>query len=232
MSKVLGIIGDFEPASAGRLLHALDSKLRRIKPGKRTEVLAHFCTGYPNGGFLLEQKTVNPVEEIAKTARIMHKVGASYLAIPCIEAHYYARTIRDKIPIPVIDALEETDKYIKSTYGKERILGILAVSQAVQTDMFKEYFRDYRLLCPPGEIQSNLVMKAIESSRYSHAEDSQAYARKLLKHAAGYLIYMGVQVLVAGSAEISAVLRQEHVGICIIDPLEVLTDRLAEIMTM
>jgi aspartate racemase len=224
MEKALGVIGGFATESITDFLNNLIVKTSDRLAQEQVRIFVDYNTKYLNFKPDLLQNKKAMYEELLNSAKVMEKIGADYIVIPCIEAHYYLPLLKDKVNVKFVDALEETGEFLKRNRRKDSIVGILATTDAIETGMFKEYLHNFRLIYLPKEMQEKLVMEAICDKSKNETE-----ARKLLKDAAGYLIYMGAQLLIAGNTRISMVLRQEHVGVCMVDPVKMLLSKVIDI---
>ncbi|MBA1335712.1 MAG: hypothetical protein HPY66_1339 [Firmicutes bacterium] len=227
---MLGVLGGFAPEGITDFLSNLIMKAADSENRADVRIIADYKIGGLGEGTLPVGKEQQTYEKLLESARTMERAGADYLVIPCIEAHYYIRRLKSEIGAELIDALDCTGRFLKGNKRRDSTVGVLASSDAINAGIFKEYLSDFRLIYPPKDIQDNLVMEAINNKRGIKTEETIARSRKLLKDAAGYLIYMGAQLLVSGSSEISVVLRQEHVGVCMVDPMKILLDTVLDLI--
>lgn len=230
MGIVLGVLGGFAPERVTGFLDNLIIKAADSEKRVDVRIIADYKIGGLGEGALSVRNEQQVYEDLLESARTMEKAGAGYLVIPCIEAHYYIRRLKSETSAELIDVLDCTGRLLKANRRKDSTVGVLASSDAIDAGIFNEYFSDFRLIYPPGDIQDNLVMEAINNKRGMKAGESIDRSRKLLKDAAGYLIYMGAQLLVSGSSEISAILKQEHVGVCMVDPMTILLDAVLDLI--
>jgi aspartate racemase len=49
----------------------------------------------------------NPLPMMIESAKNLELIGADFIAIPCVCAHYFIKELRDRIAIPVISIIDE-----------------------------------------------------------------------------------------------------------------------------
>ncbi|WP_282926603.1 aspartate/glutamate racemase family protein [Helcococcus kunzii] len=66
----------------------------------------------------------SPVEEIVNTGKILEKMGADLLCIPCNTAHYYFNILENSFNVPLLNMIDITVDYVKEKkYKKVCVLG-------------------------------------------------------------------------------------------------------------
>ena len=113
----LGILGGLGPLATAHFYQLLINMTDGHKDQDHLETVIYSKTGIPDRtNFLLGKSNDNPVFLMIEAAKQLEELSVSYIAIPCITAHYFYYEISSKLKTPLIDAVDETLLYLKE-YG-------------------------------------------------------------------------------------------------------------------
>lgn len=164
----------------------------------------------------------SPVNALVETGKNLEMLGVDVGCIPCITSHYFIDKIQSKLSFPILNALEEVKKYISLCYPDVEKIGVLATSGTIKTGLFEKYLTNTDIIYPSAETQDEMVMKAIYGANGIKSGNTEGEPLDLLKRASNELINKGAELLIAGCTELRLVLRDYHVNVPLIDPMEVL----------
>ncbi len=170
--------------------------------------------------YILGKSSENPLYDMLETGRKLVGIGADYIAIPCITAHYFHDSLSEGIKAPVLHAVQELSRYLK--VQEIRCAGILASEGTIQSGLFQEELAlsEIRTVVPSKEYQkqlSNLIYQGIKANRPIDFHSFQTVADQLKKE--------GAEVIVLGCTELSLIKRDFDLGPGFIDAMEVLAMR-------
>jgi len=164
---------------------------------------------------------------LIKDAILLEKLGASHIAIPCNNSHYFWKDIQDSVSIPVINMIKEVINRVKLINGGGRVnkVGVLATDGTVKTDI-------YGLECRKNNIEviypSKKYQKKIMEIIYSGVKGGEGADIADLKDIIGELKSKRCDAVILGCTELS-VLYGNTLDPYIIDALYSLARRSIEL---
>lgn len=170
--------------------------------------------------FILGESTDDPLPIMVRDAQTLEQAGADFVVIPCNTAHYFFREIQNSIRIPMLNIVEETVSYAKSTIPGLEKLGILATSGTIESNTYQLACQAQGISClTPDKPGQESVMRIIyEQVKAGREADIAAFY-----HLVESLKERGCQAIVLGCTELSVIRRDFNIRQReIIDSLEVL----------
>lgn len=152
----------------------------------------------------------------------MEKVGVDFACIPCITAHYFIDEVQRNLSYPILNALEELNKYIKENYPKVRNIGVLGTTGTIKSNLFPKYLSDFNIIYPSEATQRDYVMEAIYGQDGIKSGNLGNKPLQLFKKASEELIKEGAELIIGGCTEVVLVLKPHHISKPLIDPMEIL----------
>lgn len=167
--------------------------------------------------YILGRGTESPVEPMIETGKALVLLGANYLAMPCVTAHYFHDQLIRGIGRPILHIIRETAKCLKE-YGIRKA-GIMATDGTIHSGLFQKELLSYGItpLVPSEQCQAfvtDLIYKDIKSNRPAQMDKFRAVKEELTG--------MGAQVIILGCTELSLIKRDYDIGPGFIDAMEVL----------
>lgn len=182
------------------------------------EMLIHNCPSIPDRtNYILGKSREDPGEPMARIGKQLASQGADVIAIPCVTANYFCRQLSAEIPVPIINTIGETSKYLKEhQFGR---VGLMATDGTVESGLFqKALARDgIQVVLPEGEGQQN-VMHLI----YQNVKATRPAEMDRFWQASEELRRQGAQVILLGCTELSMIRRDEAIGAGYLDVMQVL----------
>lgn len=226
--KIIGILGGMGPEATADLF------MKIIKATKVSSDQDHFRIIVDNNPKILDRTKYilglgeNPVPAMIETGKNLEKAGVDIACIPCITAHYFIEEVAKSLNIPILNALEVTNRYIKKNYPSIKKVGIIATTGTIQSKLFEKYIKNIDILYPNKNIQKESVMEAIFGEEGIKSGNTNEKPLELLKKAANELIKDGAEILILGCTEIALVLKPSHITIPLLDPMQILAETIIE----
>ncbi len=216
--KKLGIIGGLGPMATAYFLQLLTRMSDAATDQEHMEIMLHSKPQIPDRTeFILGQSKESPLPWMTEIGIGLKEQGAEIIAIPCITAHYFQKTLEEGIGIPVLNAVAETALCLKEA-GVERA-GILATDGTVRSELFQKAFGAEKIACvlPHGEGQQtvmDMIYKRIKAGRHVDPNEFAVLTEELTKK--------GAQTILLACTELSLVKRDLGLGAGFLDVMEVL----------
>lgn len=167
--------------------------------------------------FILGRSEESPVESMIEIGNALFSMGADFIAIPCITAHYFHEILEEKLAIPIIHLVKETVEYL-SLRGVSRV-GIMATDGTICSALFQEELHKQGMVAiiPSKDGQSyvnDLIYKDIKAGKRPQMDKFHMVSKELKD--------MGAESIVLGCTELSLIKRDYPIGAGFIDAMEVL----------
>lgn len=219
--KKLGVIGGLGPMATVYFLQLLTCMTQAKTDQQHLEVLVHSRPQIPDRtDFILGKSSKSPLPDMTEVGKGLAGQGAELIAIPCITAHFFQRQLEEAIGIPVIDAIEETARYLR----ERRIsrVGIMATDGTIESGLFQKKLEEYGIdaLLPDREDQGRvmyLIYENIKAGREAEFPLFEQVSRRLFEG--------GAQAVLLGCTELSLIKRDFLLEPGYLDVLEVLARR-------
>ena len=216
--KTLGVIGGMGPAATAYFMDLVVRMTMAETDQEHLDVIVCHIPSIPDRtGYILDNRKDNPLPAIIDYGRKLGSFGAGEIAIPCITAHYFYDTLCESIPVPIVNAVEETALYLKRR-GFRRV-GVMATSGTLHAGVFQRELerRGLEAVLPMAQRQKDvmdLIYKDIKSGRPGDMERFRRVTEELRAE--------GAEVIILGCTELSIIKRDSDIGPGFIDTLEVL----------
>ena len=224
MSDKLGIIGGMGPMATVCFLKKIIELTDADSDQEHIDIVIEHLPHIPDRtGYILDNTKPSPVDDIVAAGCELARCGAVEIAIPCVTSHHFRDLFADRIPVPVVDGVEETAIYLKDK-GIERC-GIMATDGTVMTGLFTDTFSRHGIECvyPEPEHQS-LVMDII----YDGVKAGHKIDRAGFEKVSRTLFERGVDTVILGCTELSVVAEEWLPSGNFTDVLDVLASRCVE----
>ena len=215
---ILGIIGGMGPLATAEFFTRLVALFPAENDQDHPRILIDSNPAVPDRTLAILGKGPSPVPVIIETARNLENAGATFLAMPCITAHYIFDDIQAGIGTDLIHMIREIRSVYTSRYSGKTI-GLLATDGTIKTEIFQSTFRDATILIPDSRTQKDHVMGAIYGQHGVKSGDLKTSAKTILK-ACEQLIRDGAEVILAGCTEIPVILKPGNIPVPLLDPVQ------------
>lgn len=224
--KVIGIIGGMGPEATA------DFYMKIVKATQVTRDQDHFRVIIDSNAKIPDRTKAilyggeSPLPKIIETGNKLADHGAQVAVIPCMTSHYFIDQIRQGVSIEVLSIFEALNTYIQSTYEVGTKIGVLATSGTVGMGLFDQYLPNNEVIYPVKHIQEEKVMEAIYGAKGIKQGFLEGKPVGYLSEACETLADEGAKVIILGCTEIGLALKQQHVSIPLIDPLDIAVEAL------
>lgn len=216
--SVLGIIGGLGPMATAYFLQLVTQMTDADIDQEHIEIVIHSKPQIPDRTrYILGQSQETPVTEMIKTGNGLVAQGAEVLAIPCITAHYFQKELTEAIHVPVINAIEETVKYLEK-HGITKV-GIMATDGTMESGIFQKELESAGMeVVIPSQDKQKKVMHLI----YENVKAGKKMDKQMFDEIGRELLMRGAQVIILGCTELSLIKRDFAIGYPYLDVMEVL----------
>lgn len=157
--RTIGIIGGMGPQAAARLFERIVVLTKAYSDNEHIPMIIDNNTNIPDRTKSILNNGDNPIFELVRSALKLEMMGADVLIMACNTAHYYYDEIIKFVRIPVINMVEETAKYIKSSYPSARRIGLLATEGTCRSGIYAKVFEKsgMEIVIPEPEEQEHIT---------------------------------------------------------------------------
>lgn len=220
--KTLGIIGGLGPMATVYFLELI-TKLEHVRTDQNHMPIVMESIPYTpdRTAYIIDQSNPNPLPFLISAGRHLKQIGADYLAIPCVTAHYFYDQLCEQIGIPVISIPKELARRFHSE-GISKV-GLLATSGTVYSNFLQDELGRQQIgVVTPDEKSQQVIMSIIYDEIKA---GKQPDIRKFLE-IGDKLQQQGAQKLILGCTELSLIKRvyQEQLSDAYVDVLEILAE--------
>lgn len=208
---MIGIIGGNGVAATNRLLQLVENTVVNeggYRDAHHPEMIAWQATQVPSRSMYLEGRGDSFIPGYVDVGRKLKDCGCTELCMCCNTAHYAIDELQEKIGLPFINLLAEVAAEC-NRIGVFRI-GMMCSDGLRKTRLYDKYFTttntEMKLIYPDDEMQ-RLVTLGICNAKNSKRDnpDSDEYPAKLYAKVCDWFIEQGVDCIVGGCTDISAV---------------------------
>lgn len=219
--KAVGVIGGLGPMAT---IYYLEQITKMTDAKKDQEHLKIFMESIPDTpdrtAYILGKSTASPLPAFIKAGQELASLGAGFLAIPCVTAHYFYEQLCENLQIPVLSLCVDTAKEIAAKKVKKA--GILATGGTIQGRLLEQEFERYGIESVyPDPVMQRLVMEIIydkiKRGTYPDREDIVKISHSLLEK--------GAQKIILGCTELSLLKKKFPLDALFVDMLEILAQK-------
>lgn len=221
---IIGIIGGMGPEATAQFYLKLIANTPVSRDQDHFRVLIDSNPKIPDRTAAILGIGESPVPAIVETAQNLEKMGVNIGCLPCITSHYFYEAVQARVGFEIIHAIKALHDALQVLYPDVKRVGILATTGTCNTKLYDKYLLNYELVYPDSTTQAQKVMAAIYGPEGIKAGFHGVKPLGLLRSAANQLVAQGAQVIIAGCTEVPLVLKQEHLDVPLLDPMEIVID--------
>lgn len=218
MTKKLGVIGGLGPV-ASAYFYELVSRMTDVNlEQEHIDIDIISKPSIPDRtDFILGRSSDSPLPYMIEAGRTLVSLGADYIAIPCITAHYFHEQLSQSIDAPIIHIICETAKYLKNHNVKRA--GIMATEGTIESRLFQKELSNHNIepIIPLKQGQAHVT-----SLIYKNVKAGIPVNMEWFNEVKEELKDKGADTIILGCTELSIIKRDENIGHGFIDALEVL----------
>ena len=215
---LLGILGGLGPMSGVYFCEMLTSHTAASSDREHINFLLSSRADTPDrSSFILGASSADPSPVMVEEARRLESAGADLLAIPCNTAHYFYKSIRDAVNIPVINIIEESARFC--SYEGVTKVGVLATEGTSASGAYSEIFSSRGISIEPMTADEQAVITRIIFDEIKSGKDPDMHSLNAVCDALGD---RGCQRIILGCTELSLIKKNYRLPHYFIDSLELL----------
>ena len=220
--KTIGILGGMGPEATVNLFNLIVSLTKAEKDNEHIPIIIINNPKIPDRTDAIINDRESPLPSLIKAAQKLEKVGADFIVMPCITAHYYYHEIKNKINIPLIHMIKIVVDHLKGKLPDFTTSGLLATTGTIKTELFQKELAEakYQVIIP-DPVHQIKVMEAIYGKKGIKAGFKE-FPLKILSKVAELLKKRGAQAIIAGCTEIALVIEKVDIDLPTINPLQIL----------
>lgn len=218
MNKKLGVIGGLGPIATAYFYELVSRMTDAYLDQDHIDINIISKPSIPDRtDYILRRSDNSPLPHMIEAGRALVDMGADYIAIPCITAHYFYEELSRNINSPIIHIICEAVRYLKN-HGSMRV-GIMATEGTIKSSLFQNELIKYSIepLVPSAHCQS-LVTSLI----YQNVKAGAPVIMENFREVTAELKAKGADTIILGCTELSMIKRDEDIGSGFLDALEVL----------
>ncbi|WP_109481375.1 amino acid racemase [Paraburkholderia sp. C35] len=158
----LGVVGGVGPAATVDFLHKVVRNTPAARDQDHIKILVEQNPQIPDRTDRLTGNGVDPTLALYATCKKLEDGGADLIAIPCNTAHAFIEPIEARLNVPVVNMMNVTADYLRSTFPAVDRIGLLATDGTIASGVYRTALeaRGMTQVLPPLEMQMR-VMRAI-----------------------------------------------------------------------
>jgi aspartate racemase len=217
--RTIGIIGGMGPLAAARLFERIVVLTKACNDNEHIPLIIDNNTNIPDRTKFILNDGDNPTRELVRSAIRLEMMGADVIIIACNTAHYYYDEITKFVRVPIINMIEETAKYIKSSYPNIKCAGLLATEGTCRSGIYEREFgkSGLEIIIPEQEEQQHIT-ELIYDIKKGRADIDPTNAIKLVSK----LKDQGAEVIILGCTELPIAASRFNICSSYVDSSEVL----------
>lgn len=220
--KKLGVIGGLGPMSTVYFLELITRMMPAKKDQEHIPMIVMSIPDTPDRtAYILDHKKENPLPKLIAAGRALKEMGAEYLAIPCVTAHFFHETLCEEISLPILSLPNELALQLHGQGVKK--VGILATDGTIQSAFLQDEFLKHGIdAITPDEQDQMAVMDMI----FNQVKAGRGITHTRFIEVGEELKRLGAQKILLGCTELS-LLKKDQPALYerdYIDALEVLAD--------
>jgi aspartate racemase len=221
MTKKLGVIGGLGPVATAYFYELISRMTDAYLDQEHIDINIISKPSIPDRtDYILGRSTDSPLPYMIEAGNTLVELGADYIAIPCITAHFFHEELSNSIQAPIIHIICETVKHLRKYNVKH--VGIMATEGTIESRLFQDELLKYEI---EPIIPSNHGQALVTSLIYKNVKAGIPVNMEQFSMVTDELKNKGADTIILGCTELSMIKRDEDIGPGFIDALEVLAMR-------
>ncbi len=217
---VAGVIGGLGPLATAQFLAAVVEQTGAETDQDNLDMLISQHSSTPDRtAYLLDDSMPDPTPALIHDARMLERMGADFLVIPCNTAHAFIWEIRASVNIAIVDMLEATVDDLNSRVHVPAKVGLLATDGTRRSGIYQEALTKagHDVILPDEADQDKVMFVIYEQVKGGSADQPDALLEviKNLRDAGAEYLILGCTELPIAAKDLG-VLRKPW----IVDSLE------------
>lgn len=214
----LGVIGGLGPMATAFFMQMVIEMTEAETDQEHIEMIIYNCPSIPDRtSFILGLSDKDPGKPMEAIGKKLVADGAETIAVPCVTANYFYEELSREIPVPIINLIEETAKYLEEQ--NISMVGLMATDGTVKSGLFQKalQMRGIQTVLPEEDAQRDVMHLIYQNVKATKPIEMDRFERVSTELRRG-----GSQVIILGCTELSMIRRDEQVGAGYLDAMQVL----------
>ena len=219
--KTIGILGGMGPEATLYCFEKIIQATPAEKDQDHLRIVIDSNPKVPDRTAAILGKGPSPVQMLVKGCINLERIGADFIIIPCVSAHYYISELREQVSLPLLSIFDTVCEDIERMRPPINIVGLMGTTGTIKGGLFQKRLSESgisTIVC--DEAEQTRVMSAIYEIKKGNEQDSRRKARDILVQVAEGLIRQGARAIIAGCTEIPLVLEQRYFNVPYFDVVE------------
>ena len=211
MKYDLGIVGGLGPMASSYLYEMITKETKVYKDQEHLNIaLLSYASTPDRTNFILGESDESPYPYLLQNCKILEKLGAKMISIPCNTSCFFHEKLQSEINVPINNLVKNTCEYVSNKNYKK--VAILATTGTINSNLYQNYLDKYSIeyVLP----DQNKVMEII----YDYIKCGKEVSLDLLKDVTDNL---NVDAYILGCTELSILKSKLNLDDNFIDPLEI-----------
>ncbi|WP_010097808.1 aspartate/glutamate racemase family protein [Ornithinibacillus scapharcae] len=221
--KKLGVLGGMGPAATSLFF---DRVIENTVAGKDQDhidmVILNHATIPDRTRAILEDNKEPFLEAVKKDFELFEVAGVDNIAIPCNTSHYYFDEMQAMTNIKIINMIEETANYIRSNYGPDAKVGILATDGTINTGIYQDELHKYNMKAHIPDVHGQ---KQVMQTIYDFKADKPINIPEFERIIQNMLATEDCDCVILGCTELSCIEIGANLLPYCVDAMQVLVNR-------
>ena len=214
MKNSLGIIGGVGPLASSYLYEMITKKTKANKDQEHLDIILLSHASIPDRtAYILDHSKENPFPYLLEDCRLLQKLGAKMIVIPCNTSCYFHEHLQKEIDIPINNMIKDTVEYINNKNIKK--VAILATTGTIKSKLYQNELDKHNIdyVLPDQDKVMNIIYNYIKAGKTIDENIWNDLTNDL-----------DVQAYILGCTELSVIKKDLKLNKSFIDPLEVETE--------
>ena len=219
--KVLGVIGGLGPGATAHFMSLVTDMTDAPVDQEHIEMVVFSTPTIPDRTrHILDNSQPDPLPKMLEVGGKLAALGAQFIAIPCVTAHYFYEKLEAGIPVSIINGVGETVRHLKEN-GVTKV-GIMATDGTIRSGIFARELQKQGMepIIPSKKRQADVMHIIFDNVKAGLPADMERFCSVALE-----LRENGAEAIILGCTELSLVKRDNHLGAGFIDAMEVLAQQ-------
>lgn len=222
MKKTIGIMGGMGPEATAYFYELIIRYTKASTDQEHIKTIIYSHPGIPPRTDAIQKRGPSPTPLLVEGFRHLRDIGADFVVMPCVTAHYFYPEVKELVDIPFIDLLEESLKWAREEVPGLQKAGLVASTGTIESRLFHDVFgrAGIQVIAPEPEDQAH-AMEAIFGPEGIKAGFTTGASKETIVNIAKVLIARGAEAIIAGCTEVPLVLKGQDIPVPLIEPLRI-----------
>ena len=138
MKYDLGIVGGLGPMASSYLYEMITKETKVYKDQEHLNIaLLSYASTPDRTNFILGESDESPYPYLLQNCKILEKLGAKMISIPCNTSCFFHEKLQSEINVPINNLVKNTCEYVSNKNYKK--VAILATTGTINSNLYQNY---------------------------------------------------------------------------------------------